>query len=188
MSDATVRPSSPTAGEEPGLDEGQIHDVLRNDRRRLTINCLQEAADSSLSLGELAEQVAALETGQSPPPRDKRQSVYVSLQQTHLPKLEKLDIVAYDAEDKTVRLRERVQEIEVYMEVVPEYGLSWGEYYFAVGLLGFLVTLASTLDVPLLADLPALFIAPFFFVILMVSAGYHVYSQQDRILFHRLRS
>lgn len=188
MSDATVHPDSTPTGEDPGLEEGQIHDVLRNNRRRLAITSLQDTPDNTLTLGELAEQVAALETGETPPPRDKRQSVYVSLQQTHLPKLDDLDIVAYTPEENSVRLRDRVREVEVYMEVVPEYGLSWGEYYFALGLLGFLVTLASTLEVPVLAGVPPLFIAPFFFVILMVSAGYHVYSQQDRILFHRLRS
>jgi hypothetical protein len=173
---------------EESLDEAEIHDVLRNDRRRLTIRSLQEAEDGSLSLRDLAEQVAALETGESPPPRDKRQSVYVSLQQTHLPKLEGLGIVEYDTEEKSVSLRDRVQEVEVYMEVVPQYGLSWGEYYFTLGLVGLLTTIAVALQTLLFGDIPALFVASFFFVVLMVSAGYHVYSQQDRVLFQRLRS
>jgi hypothetical protein len=173
---------------EESLGEGEIHDVLRNDRRRLTIRCLRDAEGDSLSLRELAEQVAALETGESPPPRDKRRSVYVSLQQTHLPKLDGLGIVAYDTDEKVVALRDRVQEVEVYMEVVPQYGLSWGEFYFALGLVGLLTTVAVAIETVLFGKLPALFVASFFFVVLMVSAGYHVYSQQDRVLFQRLRS
>jgi hypothetical protein len=173
---------------EPSLEESQIHDVLRNDRRRLTIKCLQDAADDTLALGDLAEQVAALETGESPPPRDKRQSVYVSLQQTHLPKLEGLGVVEYDSDQKSVGLRDRIREIEVYMEVVPQYGLSWGEYYFSLGLLGLLTTLAAGLGTPVVSDIDALLIATGFFLVLMLSAGYHVYSQQDRVLFQRLRS
>lgn len=173
---------------EETLDEGQIHDVLRNGRRRLTITCLQDAEGGSLSLGDLAEQVAALETGKNPPPRDKRQSVYVSLQQTHLPKLEKLGIVEYDSDQKTVSLRERVREVEVYMEVVPQYGLSWGEFYFALGVLGLLTAIATALQVPVVVALDPLFLASFFFVILMVASAWHVYSQQDRFLFQRLRS
>lgn len=173
---------------EKSLDEGQIHDVLRNARRRLAITCLQDTEEGSLSLGELSERVAEMETGEAPAPRDKRQSVYVSLQQTHLPKLEKLGIVEYDSDQKTVSLRERVREIEVYMEVVPQYGLSWGEFYFALGVLGLLTTIASALQVPFITTLGSLFIASFFFVILMVAAAWHVYSQQDRFLFQRLRS
>jgi len=170
------------------LDEAEIHDVLRNDRRRLAIKSLQDADDGALSLRELAEQVAALETGESPPPRDKRQSVYVSLQQTHLPKLEGLGIVEYDTEQKSVSLRNRIREIEVYMEVIPQYGLSWGEYYFALGLLGLLTTVAVAIEAVLVGELPALFIAAFFFVVLLVSSAYNVYSQQERVLFQRLRS
>jgi len=170
------------------LDEGEIHDILRNDRRRLTINSLQEAEDGQMSVRDLSEQVAALETGEDPPPRDKRQSVYVSLHQTHLPKLDKHGIVEYDSDSKTVSLRERVREVEIYMEVVPRYGLSWGEFYFGLGLLGLLTTMAVLVGVPLVGALEVTAVASFFFVVLMLSATYHVYTQQDRILFQRFRS
>lgn len=170
------------------LDESEIHDILRNDRRRLTIDSLQEAEDGQMSVRDLSEQVAALETGEDPPPRDKRQSVYVSLHQTHLPKLDKHDIVEYDSDSKTVSLRERVREVEIYMEVVPRYGLSWGEFYFGLGLLGLLTTIAVLVGVPLVNALEVTAVASFFFVVLMLSATYHVYSQQDRILFQRFRS
>ena len=95
-----------------------------------------------MNVRELSEEVAARETGEDPPPRDKRQSVYVSLHQTHLPKLDDLGIVDYDNDSKEVALRDRVREIEVYMEVVPQYGLSWGEFYFGLGLLGLVTTVA----------------------------------------------
>lgn len=182
------------------LQEGEIHDILRNDRRRLAITCLQDAEQNSLSVRELSEQVAALETGEEPPPRNKRQSVYVSLHQTHLPKLDSHGIVNYDSDSKLVSLGERVREVEVYMEVVPRYGLSWGEFYFGLGLLGMLVTLAVLLGVPGLAAVGAAvapmrplaatvtIVACLFFALMMVSAAYHVYSQQDRLLFQRFRA
>lgn len=174
-----------SAGE---LEETQIHEVLRNDRRRLTIRCLREAEEDRLDLGELSEQVASLETDQSPPPQDKRQSVYVSLQQTHLPKLADLEVVDYDTEHKSVALRDRVEEIEVYMEVVPQYGLSWGEFYFGLGLVGLLTTVAVSLGTVLFGNLPPLVVSAVLFAVLIASAGYHVYTHQDRMLFDRLRS
>ncbi|WP_255149276.1 DUF7344 domain-containing protein [Halorarius halobius] len=169
------------------LDEGEIHDILRNDRRRLALRCLQEADDNELTVRELSEQVATLETDEDPAPRDKRQSVYVSLHQTHLPKLDKLGIVAYDSDAKAVALLEKAKEVEVYMEVVPRYGLSWGEFYFGLGLLGMLTTIAVLLGVPGVTELGVTAVASLFFVVVMLSATYHVYSQQERVLFQRFR-
>ncbi|MFC6938692.1 hypothetical protein ACFQE8_01800 [Salinirubellus sp. GCM10025818] len=174
-------------GEEAELAETEIHDVLRNDRRRLTIECLREAEDGRLSVRDLAEQVATLETGQDPAPRNKRQSVYVSLHQTHLPKLDDLGIVSYQSDAKMVTLQDRIRQVEVYMEIVPRYGLSWGEYYFSVGILGMLTTIAVLLGVPGIAAAGITAVAAAFFVILMGSATYQVYTQQDRMVFSRIR-
>ncbi len=58
-------------------------------------------------LSDLAEEIAAAETGERPPPRNKRQSVYVTLHQTHLPKLAHHDVVDYDSERKTVTVEPR---------------------------------------------------------------------------------
>jgi hypothetical protein len=169
------------------MDQGDIHDILRNDRRRLTIKSLQSRPDGRMDVRELSEEVAALETGEDPPPSNKRQSVYVSLHQTHLPKLDKFGIVSYDSDAKEVCLEDRVHEVEVYMEVVPRYGLSWGEFYFGLGMLGALTTLAVLLGVPGVRALGVSVTAVIFFVILMLSATWHVYTQQDRILFQRFR-
>jgi hypothetical protein len=168
------------------LDAGQIHDILRNDRRRLAITCLREFG-GSMSVRDLSEEVAARETGENPAPRDKRRSVYVSLHQTHLPKLDDLRIVDYDTETKEVSLRDRAAEITTYMEVVPRYGITWAEYYLVLGILGFGTVLAASLGTPLLGALGAPAVATVYLLLLTGSAGYHVYSQ-DRRLFEGLRS
>ncbi|MFB6118610.1 hypothetical protein [Halosegnis sp.] len=177
-----------TATAETELEPADVHDVLRNDRRRLTLQCLREADADEMTLNELSERVAALETGTTPAPRDKRQSVYVSLNQTHLPKLDGLEIISYDSDAQTVSLAERAPEVTVYMEVVPEYGLLWGEYYFGLGLLAALTTIAALVGVPGLSQVDVTVVALAFYVFLMGSAAYQVYSQQDPILFQRLRS
>ncbi|WP_222845458.1 DUF7344 domain-containing protein [Natronomonas salsuginis] len=177
-----------TVGDESAtedLDEATIHDVLRNDRRRLVIEALQQG-DGTATVGDLAEVVAAREVGDDPPPKNKRQSVYVSLHQTHLPKLNSLDIVAYNSDCGHVRLLDRVREVEVYMEVVPAYGLSWGEFYFGWGLLGILAVVAVRIGVPGASAIDSTALAGVFCLGLMAASAYHVYSQQDRILFQRL--
>ena len=167
------------------LEEGEIHEVLQNDRRRLALEALRESGGCS-TVRELSETVAARETGEEPPPRDKRQSVYVSLHQTHLPKLDELGIVAYDGESKEVTLQQRIEEVEVYMEVVPEYGLSWAEAYFGLALLGLLAAVAVVLEVPGAAavGLPTFVVA--YFLLLLCVSGYHVYTHQDRTVVGRL--
>jgi hypothetical protein len=113
-----------STGVERPLEEGEIHDVLRNERRRLALDRLRESDSRSMSLGRLSEAVASLETGEAPAPGAKRQSVYVSLHQTHLPKLEDLGVVDYDAETKQVRLTDRMAEVELYMGSLPRDGPS----------------------------------------------------------------
>jgi hypothetical protein len=177
----------PSGGAGPELDAAEIHDVLRNDRRRLSLDCLREAEDGVMSVRELSERVATLEAGEDPPPRNKRQSVYVSLHQTHLPKLDDLGIVVYDSDPKEVSLQGKMREVEVYMDVVPKYGLSWGEYYFTLSLLGMLTSIAVLLGVPGVVSLGITVVTSGFFVVLMLSATYQVYDQQDRLVFSRLR-
>ncbi len=63
------------------------------------------------ALSDLAEEIAAAETGERPPPRNKRQSVYVTLHQTHLPKLADHGVVDYDSERKTVTVEPRGLDI-----------------------------------------------------------------------------
>ena len=168
------------------LEASQIHDILRNDRRRLAIKCLRENG-GLLSVRDLSEDVASRETGETPAPRDKRRSVYVSLHQTHLPKLDDLEIVDYDTDEKEVHLCDRATEITTYMEVVPRYGITWAEYYLMLGVLGFGTVLSASIGTPLLGAVGTPAIAAAYLLILIGSAAYHV-SSQDRKLFEGLRS
>jgi hypothetical protein len=170
---------------ETTLDEGTIHEVLRNDRRRLVIESLREK-NGTAEVRDLAETIAAREAGADPPPTNKRQSVYVSLHQTHLPKLDDLDIVAYDPDDRTVELLDRVEEVEIYMEVVPDYGLSWGEFYFGWGALGLLTTIGVRIGVLVRAAVDAACVAGCCVAGRVAASGYHVYTQQNRIVFQRV--
>jgi hypothetical protein len=175
VSDRAVSGAITTNGDGE-LEPAEIHDVLRNDRRRLVLERLR-ASDESETVRDLSEHIAGVEAGEHPPPRNVRQSVYVSLHQTHLPKLDDLGIVAYDADEKEVRLDDRADEVTVYMEVVPKYGLSWGEYYFGLGLFGLLWLVAGAVGVPVLATVDPLFLAAVPLTALVVSAAYHVGTQ-----------
>ena len=121
------------AGE--GLSASEIHDVLRNDRRRLVLERLRAAGDAE-TVSDLAEHIGGVEAGESPPPRNVRQSVYVSLHQTHLPKLDGLGIVDYDPDAKVVDLAANAETLEPYLNVGSDDGGLHPGHYAGLGLLG----------------------------------------------------
>lgn len=159
------------------LPETEIHDILRNQRRRHVINHLQETV-GTVSLRELSERVAELEAGESPPPRDLRQSVYNSLHQTHLPKLQRKGIVEYDKARKTVRLTETARDVDLYMEVVTKYGITWAGFYRGLATGGFLALLAIELDAVGFEVIPMLLAVSFCLAIVAVSTAYQLWSQR----------
>lgn len=152
------------------LDEGDIHDVLRNDRRREMITFLSQH-DRQTTIRELSEHIATIESGESPPPRNVRQSVYVSLHQTHLPKLESLGVVRYDPDSKDIQTCTQIGQVKNYMNR-SDITNEWGLVYMGIGILGVLsivIGMSEELDVDLL--LLALFLS------ITVMAGYQtIYS------------
>lgn len=158
-----------------------IHDVLRNERRRLVLERLTDL-DGPASVSDLAEHVAALEVGADPPPDNRRQSVYVSLHQTHLPKLNELGIVDYDTDEKTVALTDRAGQVTVYLEVVPQYGISRNELYLGLSLLGILVALSAAVGVPGIAAVEPGTWALVALGFVAVAAGFYTANQGETVL------
>lgn len=157
------------------LDRAEIHDVLSNDRRWRVLELL--ADEDPRDLRSLADDIAAAESGESPAPREVRQSVYVTLHQNHLPKLDSLNIIRYDDTAKTVELGDHAQELDVYLEVVEHGDLSWSEYYLGVVVLGLVATFASATGTPVLAALDPVAYAAAALVTLLVSIAVQMREQ-----------
>lgn len=174
------------AGNSTELSEEEIHDVLRNERRRLVIDLLQ-SGNGAVSVRELSEEIGSIESESNPPPRNIKQSVYVSLLQTHLPKLDDLGIINYESEGKMVNVDGRLKDVTVFMETVPKYGISRIEYYAALGFLGMLVLFAAEIGTPVLSSVPTLVLANAIFLLIFVSGLYHTFQQGPSII-RRLRT
>jgi len=159
------------------LNEEQIHDVLSNKRRKRTIERLKRE-QGHVSLRSLAEWIAEAESGESPPPTNVRQSVYNSLHQSHLPKLDDLGIVEYDDDRKEVSLRGEARAVDLYMEVLTPYGITWSTYYRTLALIGFFTIVVDQLDMLLLPGTFPLAIATVFLGIITVSTAYQLWSNQ----------
>jgi len=166
---------------EESIEETEIHDVLRNERRRRTIEHLRNES-GTITLRELSEAIAAAESGESPPPRNLRESVYNSLHQTHLPKLDSLDVVSYDRDRKHVEIDGRARDVDLYMEVVTEYGITWAEYYRSLGVLALFAVVASEVGVPVLVDAGTLAVTSVFLALIGVSILYQLWTHRWRYL------
>lgn len=166
------------------LDRTDIHDVLSNKRRVLVLEHLSRSG--RMSLRQLANEIAADETEQQPAPRPARQSVYVTLHQSHLPKLDRLDIVDYDATSKHVALDHRADDLRVYLEVVGPGEISQGEYQVGLAVLGLSLTLASVLGVPLVSAVSPLGYA-IATILVLITALLHQLGAQGSPILDQLR-
>ena len=163
------------------IDEREIHDILRNWRRRMVIKELKSSA-GSMTLRDLAETLAASESGESPPPRNVRNSVYNSLHQTHLPKLNDAGVVTYDENRKTVSLESQARDVGLYMEVVTQYGITWATFYRRLMTLALLTLVGEEIGVPVLDAVPPLALLGVFLATVAASGLYQLWSDRWRFL------
>jgi hypothetical protein len=165
------------------LSECEIHQILSNPRRRAVLEHLG-TSPGAISVRDLSEAIATTETGESPAPSRVRESVYTSLHQTHLPKLHDLGIVYYDRERSEILPLEGVRAVDPYMEVVTSWGVTWGEYYRALGVLGLTVVVAALTPVPLVSLVDPLLWASGFLALFALSSAYQLW--RDRYALARL--
>jgi hypothetical protein len=139
------------------IPESDVYHLLSNERRREALTVLWEF-DDELTLRTLSEQIASIESEMTPAPRPLRESVYNALHQTHLPKLSAYGFVEYDADRKLVRSNPSSRSLARYMDTVTPVGISWGEYYRALGIVALFAVVASLADLPLFSAVdPLLF-------------------------------
>ena len=125
-------------GQKKGPGRGEIFDLLSNHRRRYAIHyCKRE--EGSVTLSDLAEHVAAWEQEKTVQELTsaERKRVYTSLQQTHLPTLDKAGMVEFD--NGTVTLTEQAEELDVYLDIVPGGSIPWAEYYLGLSVVSAIV-------------------------------------------------
>lgn len=174
---ATTGESQPTTAGTTGRDdqsqEGEIFDLLSNQRRRYAIHyCKREG--EPVTLGDLAEHVAAweLDKGVKAVTSAERKRVYTSLQQTHLPTLERANIIEFD--DRMIELTDEAAELDVYLDIVPGDSVPWGVYYLGLTVVGAVVMGGLWLEIVPTEAVSELGWATLVFALFAVSAMVHV--------------
>ena len=131
-----------------------MFDLLSSSRRRFVLQYLNDH-DGPVPFSELANELAAWEndTDVEDITERQRKRVYVSLYQTHIPKLEEAGVVDYDADSGEVRLRSRVNRLSAHLDA-DEREFPWPVAYLAISAASLLFFLGVLFGVPGLAAVP----------------------------------
>lgn len=165
------------------LSKGEIFEVLQNKRRRFVLQYLRNNG-GPVDLGELATQVAAreYETSCEDISKKQRKRVYTTLQQTHLPRMHDVGIVAYNSEDGIIETTAHTDDLTVYLEIVPGGEFPWREYYLSVGAVSLAIMVTLWVGVYPFTIISPLVWATLFAVVLTGSAAYQTWLGREMTL------
>ena len=104
------------------IHESRCFSLLSNARRRQVLRILMKSG-GSLSVKELAEAICSDIDGEVSP-KDIR-GIHVSLHHAHLPKFDDADVIAYDFDERTIRLGPNFDTLFKYIDYVDDEGTHW---------------------------------------------------------------
>jgi hypothetical protein len=159
------------------LSQDTAFDLLSNARRRFVLRRLQSDREG-IELSDLAEELAAEENEVRPDElsAQQRKRTYVSLYQTHIPKLSEAGVVEYDSETGIVSPTRHVDELAQYFEEESE-PFPWQLVYAGVALAGLLVYVFSiAVDIPFLS--PQYVGIAILIGLVVVSGVHYVYNER----------
>ena len=157
-----------------GMDESEVFHILGNDRRREIICTLAEES-GGLSVSDLARQIAQKEEDVESS-KNLYKSVYVSLQQTHLPKLAKKDIVVYDKDTQRVEPGPTFPQIQPYLRETSGQATTLRLVVpLLLSGLGLFVALGLTIGIPILESIGAAVVGAIFLLLIVVLVASQTY-------------
>jgi hypothetical protein len=182
MSQATSTQSSepgPTTPED--LSKNEIFDLLRNQRRRFVLHYLKNNPDEEVTIGTLADQVAAWEYAipLEEVSSTQRKRVYTTLQQSHLPKMDEAGIVEFDGDRGTITPTSVVADLTIYLEIVPGREFAWHEFYLGLGAVCSALMAAVWAGIWPFAFAPPIIWGTVISAAVAISAAVHVYTQRS---------
>lgn len=124
------RLSSPPSSQDPSKD--LLFDLLRNRRRRYVLQYLETHA-GVIRMSDLADALAEweMEDEGAYVTHKERKRAYVSLYQTHLPKLDDVDIINYNQPRGTIEFGPDYQYVQEYLHHSHSGTLLWNRLYLS---------------------------------------------------------
>lgn len=135
------------------LAESDVFHILGNDRRREILSVLA-AEEGQIDVSEIARTVAAREAAADDSvPNNLYKSVYVSLQQTHLPQLEADGVVVYDTDAKTIQPGPHFERVRTHIDEPNEMETIALQATVALSTGGLALVALSAMEVPVVSHI-----------------------------------
>jgi hypothetical protein len=112
-------PDNRSSSVEQELQLDTVFEIIRNRRRRLVLQCLDESEDETFNLSDLSEHIAAIEndTTEEALSAQQRKRVYVGLYQCHLPKMAASGVIEFDKNRGTISKGPNITQLDPYLDV-----------------------------------------------------------------------
>lgn len=136
------------------LEESEIFHILGNDRRREIVQLLARRSER-VDVSDVATAIADLESDSSAVPNNLYKSVYVSLQQTHLPQLEEDGVIEYDTDEKTIEPGPTFEEVRQYVADGDDDRRQIIQIHLLISVLGLVFVALAGTDLPVFSDADA---------------------------------
>jgi hypothetical protein len=135
-------------------------------------------ADEPIELTTLAEQVAAWEndTDIDEITEQQRKRVYVSLYQTHIPRLDEAGVIEYDSETGSVALTDDATAIDGYLDS-PDDSFPWPTVYLFLAGASILLFALSSPQVGPVLDISETVIVAGIVIAFVVTATVHTLTE-----------
>lgn len=148
---------------ESDLTQDVVFDILSSPRRRYVLYYLR-TKEGPVQLTDLAEEVAAWENDTEPPDitEQERKRVYVSLYQTHIPRLAQAGLINYDKDSGQITLAKKAASIDQYLDS-SEQTYPWQQVYLGLAVVS-AALLAATAVFEIIPELVAATLVIFAFV------------------------
>jgi hypothetical protein len=161
------------------LSPDVVFEVLSSRRRRMVLYLLRQDGDTA-TVNELAEQIASLENDVPVDELTSQQQkrVYVSLYQTHLPKLDQTGIIDYEVDEGVVSHTGKANEVDSYLTQSSASTYPWKLHYSVLAVLSVIISVLWLLSVPGLAFVPILLLATTTVVAFTISGAIQYWQQR----------
>lgn len=164
------------AQDQSQITQDTVFDILSSARRRYVLYYLRQA-DEPVDINELARQVAAWENDVSVDELtdQQRKRVYISLYQSHIPKLDSLGIVEHDKDSGAVSLTGDARVVDQYLDG-DDQEYPWQSLYLLLSAVSAGILALVWLDVGLFSSLSPAVVGILITAAFAVTAGAHYLS------------
>lgn len=153
------------------LAESEVFHILGNDRRRAIIQSLADR-NGRVDVSDIATQIAETESDANSVPNNLYKSVYVSLQQTHLPRLEEDGVITYDSDKRTIAPGENFTDVITYVDGFGSDHSNVLIGHLLVGIGGLLAIALNGLGVPGFTSIDSVLLSVVVLVLISASSLY----------------